>query len=108
MTINRPPFTPKPVDGAVECWIGPDSDGSYDGPSHHDFWRISPEGLLFTRRGYQEDDHFRDMEPGKFFDITTPAWRLGEAILEAGYITQALNASDANLVCHGRWTGLAG
>ncbi len=49
LTLDRPPFSPKPADGAVECWIGPETDGSYDRPSHHDFWRVSPEGLLFTR-----------------------------------------------------------
>ena len=108
LTINRSPFTPKPVDGAVECWIGPDTDGTYDRPAHHDFWRISPEGLLFTRRGYPEDGGIKGVQPGTSFDITMPTWRLGEAILEAGYIAQALDAGDANLICHARWTGLAG
>jgi hypothetical protein len=51
VTLNRAPFAPKPVDGAVEFWRGPDNDGSYDVPAHHDFWRISPSGLFFTRRG---------------------------------------------------------
>lgn len=108
LTINRSPFAPKPVDEAVECWIGPDTDGTYDRPAHHDFWRISPEGLLFTRRGYPEDGGIKGVQPGTSFDITTPTWRLGEAILEAGYIAQALEGGDANLICHARWTGLAG
>ncbi len=50
LTLHRQPFTPKPIDDAVECWIGPDSDGSYDRPAHHDFWRVSPNGFLFTRQ----------------------------------------------------------
>lgn len=108
LTLRRPPFEPTPADGAVECWIGPDTDGSYDKPSHHDFWRVSPDGLLFTRRGYQEDGGFEGMEAGKFLDITTPTWRLGEAVMEACYIARALNAAEASLICHGRWTGLAG
>jgi hypothetical protein len=29
VTLNRAPFAPKPIDGAVEFWRGPDSDGSY-------------------------------------------------------------------------------
>jgi hypothetical protein len=111
LTLNRVPFAPKPIDGAVEFWRGPDSDGSYEEPAHHDFWRISPDGLLFTRRGYQEDGGYaRDMglSPGNFFDINAPTRRLGEAILEAFYIAQALEAVDANLICHARWRGLSG
>jgi hypothetical protein len=106
LTIQRPPYTPKLIDGSIECWIGRDTDGSYGG--HHDFWRISPEGFLFTRRSYEEDGGFRDIKPGTTFDVTTPTWRLGEAILEASYIAKRLAASEADLVCHARWTKLAG
>jgi hypothetical protein len=63
LTIERRPLNPQPVDGAVECWIGPDTDGSYSKPSNHDFWRISPDGLLFTRRGYPEES-FKNIKPG--------------------------------------------
>jgi hypothetical protein len=111
LTLNRAPFAPKPIDGAVEFWRGPDSDGSYAEPAHHDFWRVSPDGLLFTRRGYQEDGGYAQemgLAPGRFFDINSASRRLGEAILEAFYIAQALEAADANLICHGRWIGLSG
>ena len=110
LTVNRVPFSPRPADGAVEFWRGPDNDGSFDRPAHHDFWRISPDGLLFTRRGFQEDgDLHKDIKPGTTFDITSPAWRVGEAILEASYIARALQAADdANLICSCSWTGLKG
>jgi hypothetical protein len=96
------------VNGAIECWIGPDSDGSYDKPAHHDFWRISPDGLLFTRRGYPEDGGWKGVKPGTSFDITTPTWRLGEAILEGFYFAQALKAQSAKLIIIGEWTSLTG
>jgi hypothetical protein len=108
VTVMRHPFQPQAIDGAVECWIGPDEDGSFDTPDHHDFWRASPDGLLFTRRGYSEDGRFRGMEPGTSFDITTMTWRLGEAILEAQYIFNALNATDSDLICRVGWNGLKG
>ena len=108
LTIHRPPHIPSPVDGTVECWIGPEPDGSFDKPSHHDFWRVSPDGFLFTRRGYQEDNGLYEMTPGKSLDITTPTWRLGEAVMEASYIARALKAESASLVCRCTWTGLAG
>lgn len=92
MTVNRTPFAPKPIDGAVEFWRGPDIDGSFDIPVHHDFWRISPDGLLFTRCGHREDGGYPGLGSGKFFDIASATWRLGEVILEAAYITKAINA----------------
>jgi hypothetical protein len=106
LTLTRKPFKPKAVDGAIEFWRGPDLDGSFDAPAHHDFWRAASEGLLYTRRGYQEDGRLYEMPPGQFFDITTPTWRTGEAILEAYYIATALRATDAKLICRCRWTGL--
>lgn len=108
LTISREPYTPRPIDGAIEVWMGPDIDGSFDVPAHLDFWRASPEGYLFTRRGYSEDGGVRDIAPGTSFDITTPTWRLGEAILQASYIARAMAGENANLICHGFWTGLAG
>lgn len=106
LTLNRQPFRPKPIENAVEFWRGPDSDGSFDAPAHHDFWRVSADGLLFTRRGYQEDGGLFEMEQGRFFDITTATWRLGEAVLEASYIAKAMEAVDANIICHCHWVGL--
>jgi hypothetical protein len=108
LTVNRAPFAPVPIDGAVEFWRGPDTDGSYDIPIHHDFWRISPRGLLFTRMGFREDGGFQGLESGKYFDITSPTWRLGEAILEGAYVARALDAVDTNLICHCGWRGLSG
>jgi hypothetical protein len=108
VSLSRVPFAPRAVDGAVEFWRGADLDGSFELPAHSDFWRASPKGLFFTRRGYQEDGGLYGVAPGKSLDITTPTWRLGEAILEAMYIAKSLGAHDANLICHCRWEGLAG
>jgi hypothetical protein len=63
--------------------------------------------LFFTRTGFREDGAIQDLEPGEFFHITTPTWRIGETILEATYIARALDAVDANLICHCRWQGLS-
>jgi hypothetical protein len=108
LTLDRAPFTPRPVDEAVEFWRGPDEDGSYGGAGHSDFWRISPRGFFFTRRGYREDGEDWHLAPGKFFDITSPTWRVGDAVAQAAYIANAIKAADANLICHCRWAGLAG
>lgn len=107
LNLSRPPYRPAPVDSTIECWIGPDTDGSYDKPAHHDFWRIAPDGLFFTRRGYQEDGGWNGVKPGTSFDITSTSRRLGEAILEAFYVAQGLKATSANLIITGTWTNLA-
>jgi hypothetical protein len=108
LTLDRVSFTPKPIDGAVEFWRGPDNGGSFGAADHSDFWRISPQGFFFTRRGYREDGADWGLEPGKFFDITNPTWRVGDAIAQAAYIANALKAANGNLICHCRWTALAG
>ena len=105
--IERRPYTPAPVNGAIQTWFGPDVDGSYANADQHDFWRISPNGLLFIKRGFTEDC-YRPLEPGEFFDIKLPIKRLGEAILQVVYLAQALNAIDADLICQCSWKGLSG
>jgi hypothetical protein len=107
LTLNRAPFAPKAIDGAVEFWRGPENN-AHDVPTRHDFWRVSPQGLFYTRRGYRDDDRVRGKEPGKTLDIVMPTRWIGEAIMQVAYIAQALKATDANLICHCRWCGLAG
>lgn len=62
---------------------------------------------MFIRRGYSEDGSRSREASGTAFDITTPTWRLGEAILNASYIANALGAEGADLICRGRWVGLS-
>ena len=38
--LDRPPYSPRPVDDAIEAWLGANVDGSYAPPSHSDYWRI--------------------------------------------------------------------
>jgi hypothetical protein len=106
--IDRDPYRPRSVDGAIETWMGPERDGSTEAPAHHDFWRITPDGLFYTRRGLNEDGRYKGIEPGTTFDITTPTWRIGEIVTEVYYVAMALGASEANLIGHFRWHGLSG
>lgn len=99
-------FAAKPVSGAVEFWRGPNEDGSYEAPHRHDFWRISPNGQFFIRRGYPEDSGWKGMPPGQCFDIVTINKRLAETVMEVAYIARALGA-DGNIRCRFVLTGLA-
>jgi len=109
VVIDREPYLPGPVQGAVESWLGrEDLDGSREVPSRCDFWRIAPYGLLYTRRGFDEDGRIREAEPGQYFSYTVPIWRTAEAILQAHYVAMELGAPDANLLSRFHWHGLSG
>lgn len=108
LTIPRPPFTPKPLDGAVQCWMKPETAQTENDPSHNDFWRVSSNGMFFTRRGFIEDSARSGAALGKTIDLTVPIWRLGEGILNASYIAMAMGAADCDLICRTNWAGLRG
>lgn len=105
--LYKEPLRPRPVDGAIEAWFGPD-DRQFEDAAHSDFWRIAPDGCFYIRRGYSEDGGFRDMKPGKYFDITTPTWRTAEVIMEVYYVASNMGASDETLLSKFRWKGLSG
>lgn len=106
--ITNDIYRPAPINGSIEAWMGPREDGSFDVPAHHDFWRASPEGFFYTRRGYNEDGSYRGIEPGTTLDITTPTWRIGEILLEIFYVASAMGAEHAGVLARFKWTGLGG
>ncbi len=100
---TRQSLAPYPHDGTVECWM---RDVQSADAGHSDFWRASPEGLLFLLRGYQEDSS--RLQPGGAFDLTLPIWRVGECLLHAERLSRALGAVDASVVFRFTWDGLRG
>ena len=106
---THPAIAPYPIDDAIECWIGGDvqENRAHRDAAHSDFWRISPAGLAFLRRGYQEDgDHAaRDgISPGTCLDSTLPIWRIGEGLLHAAYLAGRLDGATVSFTA--RYTGL--
>ncbi len=88
---TRNEIQPYPIDGAVECWLGGDTQSPTEerDPAHSDFWRIHPNGLAFLLRGFQEDGvnsrtaAGAPVAPATMFDINLPVWRVGETLLHA-------------------------
>ena len=110
-TPTRREITPYVSDGAIECWIGGDtSEHPKDRDSaHSDFWRVSPDGLAFLLRGYQEDGERAasvGIEPGTALDAELPIWRVGEGLLHAAYLGEHL--ASASLTFSARYTGVRG
>ncbi|HUZ32272.1 MAG TPA: ATP-binding protein [Xanthobacteraceae bacterium] len=103
--MRRQEIAPYIHNGAVECWMA--RDGADHGPAHNDFWRASPDGNFFLIRGHQEDEA-RHGPPRSAFDITLPAWRVGEALLHASNMASELGDPAANVTMIVEWTGLAG
>ena len=113
---TRRGIAPYPIDGTVECWLGKDPrlpDEERD-PAKCDFWRISPDGLAYLLRGYQEDG--RDLlragaariDFGSVFDVTLPVWRLGEALLQAQRLAGNLFHEPTTIKYVARYEGLKG
>lgn len=113
---TREGITPYPIDGAVECWLGGDTQTSAENrdAAHSDFWRIHPEGMAFLLRGFQEDG----MEvqhpgrspilPGTVFDITLPVWRIGETLLQAQRLAENLFEGPTTIRFIATYEGLSG
>lgn len=101
---TRPEIAPYVNDGAIECWLG--VEGNERDPAHSDFWRVSPDGLFFLIRGYQEDGTER-RPPGTGFDITLPTWRIGEILMHAAAMARGFGDPAARVAFMAEWTGLA-
>ena len=105
---TRPAIAPYSIDDAIECWIGDVRENrEHRDADHSDFWRISPEGLAFLRRGYQEDGgHIATsgISPGSCLDPTLPIWRAGEGLLHAAYLAGRLDGATISFTA--RYKGL--
>ena len=105
---TREGIRPSIVDNAIECALARDSQGGRRTPHHSDFWRAAPTGKLYLIRGYDEDSYPDRVAPGTGFDITTPTWRLGDALLHAAALSGMLGGNDAEILFRARWWGLNG
>ena len=113
---TREGIKPYPVDGAVECWLGDDTERPLErlDTHHSDFWRISPDGCAYLLRGYQEDSGNLEsagrgtVAPGKVFSVTLPIWRLGETLLQAERLAANLFEGPTTIRFAAKYTGLQG
>ncbi len=113
---TRSGIEPYPIDGAVECWLGGDTELPIENrdAAHSDFWRIRSEGMAFLLRGFQEDVtddllHGRmGYQPGTVFDVSLPIWRVGETLLHAHSLAQNLFDGPTTVKFTAKYEGLAG
>ncbi|SOC37068.1 hypothetical protein SAMN05892877_103412 [Rhizobium subbaraonis] len=108
---TRPEIAPYWMNDAMQCWLGdPTTSTSFTDAAHCDFWRISPDGLAFLMRGYQEDNpEIKERRGGaKLFDITLPVWRFGEILLHASRLAENMFEGPTSITFRARFDGLAG
>ena len=102
---SRKEIEPYVYDGLIECWM---VESYFGDASHSDFWRASPEGIMFLLRGYQEDDAKDSIKPGTFLDLTIPVWRVGECLLHAKRLSALLAGDSSSINFRVSWEGLGG
>lgn len=101
---------PRVWENRIECWMA--AGGVFLDGAHSDYWLADRSGMLFLRRGYQDDSGERGAPqvPGRFMDLTIPAWRVGECLLHAerfaAAVSEDLPSTEIELAAI--WTGLAG
>lgn len=108
MWLVIPEAPPRPVEGTIEAWLGPGAKLHAVTPSTSDYWRASPEGLLYLTRGYEDDDEPDKRPPAETLEIGIVIWRVAEGLLHAHRLAQVLDATDATVTFTARWGGLKG
>ena len=101
---TKPELAPYVNDAALECSLGT-ADGGGGDAAHSDFWRAEPGGRLGLIRGHQDDDA---PSPGSVFTVELPIWRLGEVLMHAHALADALDTPDAEVTFIARYEGLSG
>ena len=83
MDINIRGLSPRPHENSVEAWLGGPTPGRnrFSDPNCCDYWRASPDGKLYTIRGYDEDALDDGTPPGCVLYVTLPFSRIAEGLL---------------------------
>jgi hypothetical protein len=99
-------YLPYSHQSALECWLfGPEL--TFTDPAHADFWRAAGSGMLYLRRGYEEDSNPDRLSVGSTFSTSLPLWRCGEVILHTRDFGRLLNLrGHVRVHVRVRWTGL--
>jgi hypothetical protein len=118
LLLDAPPrgWEPRVFHGTYECWLGRNPCAS--GWLSH-FWRASPDGRMYLRRGYWEDQeaatskHIQpcppsvtSAQPGVALYMEQPIRCVGAALLHAQSLALGLTGSAQKVVALFRWDGL--
>lgn len=102
---TRPEIAPRPYRGEIECWL---RDTYFKDPAHSDFWRVSPKGMLYLLRGYQEDGNDWRGKPGRDLEVNLPLYRVADCLLHAAHFADVTGQADTDILVKIKWEGLLG
>ena len=106
--FTKPELAPYVHEDVIECWL---KNVSEPDPSISDFWWASPKGMMFLLRGYDNDTQriaeYYKIQPGTTFDPTVPIWRVGECLLHAERLANALPGGPKQITVRASWSGLS-
>jgi hypothetical protein len=108
LVMGKRHLEPYPLGDTIEAFLSEGERGPFEDAAHSDFWRATRRGLFFLLRGYQEDTQARDREPGTFIDLVLPIWRVGEILLFAARVAQAIVGAHSELAVGVKWCRLKG
>lgn len=91
--------------GLIECWL---LEFRWRGKAYSEFWRASPNGMMFLLRGYEEDSERKGYEPGAALELTSPVLSVGACLLHAERLASALADQSTQVMFCARWEGLSG
>jgi hypothetical protein len=97
-------LAPRIVENTIEAWLGqptPEVPAPRT-PGESDFWRADGAGHLYLQRGFHEDG---GGQAERVFDVVTPIWRVGEALLFVSRLGQLFSA-DPQIFVRVHYTGL--
>ncbi|UTW59664.1 putative DNA binding domain-containing protein [Kordiimonas sp. SCSIO 12603] len=100
---------PRVFNGNVEAWVGGGQNERlemFNQPAYKDYWNVSPNNLLYTKRGYHEDS-IRDIEVGTIIDIVKPIKVVAEGLLFASRYAGSIGYEGSIAIIVG-FTGLRG
>jgi Putative DNA-binding domain len=106
LMLNRGSYAPRIHNGKIEAWFGAERHPYDNSPAHANFWQADTSGHFYLIRGFDEDGNDQ-IDPGKYFDVTLPIWRIGEAMLFIARLATELG-HDPTISFQCKYVGLRG
>lgn len=94
-------------DDVIECRIADNPISQRrSSPTDFEFWRISPSGHTFLKRGLEEDDT-SIRNPGSYLDVIRPIHLMIAVLLHAAELAHILREQDGPILFNTRYHGLS-
>lgn len=94
------------ANGMIEMGYEPMRSNLFETGLPFEFWRASPQGLIFLLRGYDEDFPSSEEQPQMRLRAENPIWDVAACCCHAARLAKALDAGSAEITLGFSWEGL--